>query len=189
MARWSKNLHKAVLKKIICFLSPRLKTFECGSVGRQFLFFLQTELNGRDFKYELKKGMTFISVHFPFNSSSICWAHSQHFLREIQKKLTTESENIKTFFFGKTNKEIWVGGNFSGSVGWQQTEFFLWSARVKRKIFLVMHQSFGTTDPPPHWLPMGRTGDNKDKVPDNNIDCSKSAGFYKLFYQMRFMLK
>ena len=48
------------------------KSFECGSVGRHFFFFFfffykpNWILDRRDFKYELKKGMTFIPVQFRF---------------------------------------------------------------------------------------------------------------------------
>ena len=73
------SVFKTILKKSFICCHPA-QSFECGSVGRHF-FVLQTELNWRDFKYELKKGMPFIPVHSPFSSSSIYYSTFSAFLK------------------------------------------------------------------------------------------------------------
>ena len=91
-----------------------------------FHFTSQTELIGRYFKYELKKGMTFIPVHSPFSSSSIYYSTFSVFLKgntEEIKKLNLRTWN-KKIFFRKTNKIIWVGAIFLG-----------WSVDSKQKFF------------------------------------------------------
>ena len=62
------QIRPSLKKSFVCCYPTH--SFESGSVGRYFFFFLQTGWNGRDFKYELE-GITFIPVHFPFSSSFI----------------------------------------------------------------------------------------------------------------------
>ena len=86
---YRKTIGKAILKNNLFAVT---QNFECGSVGGQF--FLQTELNGRDFKYELKREWhIFQFIPLSVVAPLFTTAHSEHLWRERNWK--TESENMK----------------------------------------------------------------------------------------------
>ena len=78
------------------FAVTRIKSFECGLVGKHFFFFFfyKLKLNERDFKSELKKGTTFIPVHFPFSSPSVYQNTFSAFLKGNREEI--EKLNLRT---------------------------------------------------------------------------------------------
>ena len=87
-------------------------------VGRQIVF--QTWLKGGDFKFEFKKGRTFIPVHFPLVACLFTRAHSQHNAAFLKGKWEDNENKWVWELEIKKKSSLWRPIKFSESVRWQQ---------------------------------------------------------------------